>query len=70
MSSDKLPPSTPLDVRRGVTEAAAVAHPLLKSCVQIESHAVHFQPIRTTARGNIARHPSRVRCTIHLLQST
>ena len=28
MSSDNLPPSTPLDVRRGVTDAAAVAHPL------------------------------------------
>ncbi|MDE0662006.1 MAG: Gfo/Idh/MocA family oxidoreductase [Gammaproteobacteria bacterium] len=28
MSSDNLPPSTPLDVRRGVTDAPAVAHPL------------------------------------------
>ena len=28
MSSDNLPPSTPLDVRRGVTDAAEVAHPL------------------------------------------
>ena len=28
MSSDNLPPYTPLDVRRGVTDAAAVAHPL------------------------------------------
>jgi len=28
MSSDNHPPSTPLDVRRGVTDAAAVAHPL------------------------------------------
>ena len=28
MSSDHLPPSTPLDVRRGVTDAGDVAHPL------------------------------------------
>lgn len=28
MSSDSLPPSTPLDVRRGVTDAGDVAHPL------------------------------------------
>ena len=28
MSSENLPPSTPLDVRRGVTDAADVAHPL------------------------------------------
>ena len=28
MRSDNLPPSTPLDVRRGVTDAADVAHPL------------------------------------------
>ena len=28
MSSDNLPPSTPLDVRRGVTDAGDVAHPL------------------------------------------
>ena len=34
------------------------------------SNADHFQPIRTPVPGNIARHPSRERGTIHLLDST